>query len=114
MLTYSSILCTTYNSPLAMSITGNVKDVASTVLGAFLFPGFEATAKNVGGLTLSFVGAATYSYINLKKGMRASAAAAAAAKLPADAAPHSESETSVLVSAAPTDARAESNIRGRS
>lgn len=28
MLTYSSMLCTTYNSPLATSVTGNVKDLA--------------------------------------------------------------------------------------
>lgn len=28
LLTYSSMLCTTYNSPLATSVTGNVKDLA--------------------------------------------------------------------------------------
>ena len=92
VLTYSSILCTTYNSPLAMSITGNIKDVASTVLGALLFPGFEPTVKNVGGLALTFAGAGAYSWINLKKGQKQAAAAAAeaapaggavAAKLPA-------------------------------
>lgn len=76
LLTYSSILCTTYNSPLAMSITGNAKDIASTLLGAILFPGFEATAKTMGGLILSFAGAGFYSYINLHKGIKASAAVA--------------------------------------
>ena len=75
ILTYSSILCTTYNSPLAMSVTGNIKDVASTVLGAILFPGFQATSKSVGGLALTFVGAGAYSYINLKKGQSAKPAA---------------------------------------
>jgi len=74
LLTYSSILCTTYNSPLAMSITGNIKDLASTVLGAILFKGFVATTKSVGGLTLTFIGAAIYSYYNLKKGQAKAAA----------------------------------------
>jgi solute carrier family 35 protein len=74
LLTYSSILCTTYNSPLAMSITGNVKDVASTSLGAILFPGFLATPKTLGGLALSFAGAGFYSYINLQKGLKSAAA----------------------------------------
>jgi hypothetical protein len=67
LLTYSSILCTTFNSPLAMSVTGNVKDVASTVLGAVLFPGFTATAKNVGGLGLTFVGAGYYTFIKFNE-----------------------------------------------
>jgi solute carrier family 35 protein len=93
LLTYSSILCTTYNSPLAMSITGNVKDLASTMLGAVLFPGFEATAKNVGGLAITFVGAGLYSYINLQKGMRAAAGAAAAAS----AAAHADEPKAVAV-----------------
>jgi hypothetical protein len=80
-LTYSSILCTTYNSPLAMSITGNIKDLASTILGALLFKGFTATVKSVGGLALTFVGAGIYSYINLKKGQaKASSAAGEADK----------------------------------
>lgn len=67
LLTYSSILCTTYNSPLALSITGNLKDVATTVLGAALFPGFIPGFKNVGGILLTFVGGGLYSYLNLRK-----------------------------------------------
>jgi hypothetical protein len=67
LLTYSSMLSTTYNSPLATSITGNVKDVATTLLGAALFPGFVATVKSVLGLLASFAGAGLYSYINLKR-----------------------------------------------
>lgn len=68
ILTYSSILCTTYNSPLALSVSGNLKDVATTVLGATLFPGFVPGFKNVGGILLTFVGGGLYSYINLRKG----------------------------------------------
>lgn len=71
LLTYSSMLSTTYNSPLATSITGNCKDVATTILGAIMFPGFVASSKSVGGLMLSFAGAGGYSYINLKRIMSA-------------------------------------------
>jgi hypothetical protein len=77
ILTYSSILCTTHNSPLAMSITGNVKDLATTILGAFLFPGFVATLKNVGGLGLTFLGAGAYTMISFYKGLKGAAAGGA-------------------------------------
>lgn len=70
ILTYSSMLCTTYNSPLATSVTGNIKDIATTIFGAILFPGFSPTVTNVLGLTLSFGGAGAYSVINLKKAMK--------------------------------------------
>ena len=90
LLTYSSILCTTYNSPLAMSITGNIKDLASTVLGAVLFKGFVATTKSVGGLGLTFVGAGIYSYINLKKGQAKAASAGGGGGETAKAAPAAE------------------------
>lgn len=36
LLTFSSTLCTTHNSPLATSITGNVKDVVSARVAALL------------------------------------------------------------------------------
>jgi hypothetical protein len=71
LITYSSILCTTFNSPLATSITGNVKDLGLTVAGALLFPGYKATASSVFGLLVSFVGAGIYSLVSLR---RASAA----------------------------------------
>lgn len=70
ILTYSSMLCTTYNSPLATSVTGNIKDIATTIFGAILFPGFAPTVSNVLGLTLSFGGAGAYSVINLKKALK--------------------------------------------
>jgi len=97
LLTYSSILCTTYNSPLAMSITGNIKDVASTVLGAVLFAGFEPTTKSVGGLALTFVGAGAYSYINLKKGQAAKPASEGATATPAPSSITKEVEEGALI-----------------
>lgn len=81
LLTYSSMLSTTYNSPLATSITGNAKDVLTTAIGWAVFSGFLATAKSVGGILLSFFGAFMYSYVNLQraKAREASAKADAAA-----------------------------------
>lgn len=70
ILTYSSMLCTTYNSPLATSVTGNIKDIATTIFGAILFPGFQPTVTNILGLSLSFGGAGAYSVINLNKAMK--------------------------------------------
>ncbi len=36
-LNYSSTVCTQYNSPLTTSVTGQVKNVVTTVLGMILF-----------------------------------------------------------------------------
>jgi hypothetical protein len=33
LMTYSTVLCNSYNSPLATSITGNTKDIVSTLIG---------------------------------------------------------------------------------
>ena len=74
LLTYSSVLSTTYNSPLATSVTGNAKDIATTLIGYALFAGFVPTVMSVGGILLSFVGAFVYSYVSIAKQLRASAA----------------------------------------
>jgi hypothetical protein len=82
LITYSSILCTTYNSPLATSITGNVKDLGLTVVGAVIFPGFVATTNTVAGLLISFIGAGLYSWVSLKKALAPAAGAPATADAP--------------------------------
>jgi hypothetical protein len=73
-VSYAAMLCSTYNSPLAMSITGNVKDLATTSVGWALFGDFVATTKSLGGLALSFVGAGLYSYVSLQKALAGKAA----------------------------------------
>lgn len=73
VLTYSSVLSTTYNSPLATSVTGNAKDIATTAIGWLAFSGFKATFKSVGGILISFAGAFLYSYVGLRKQMAANA-----------------------------------------
>ena len=78
LLTYSSILSTTYLSPLATCITGNAKDVATTAIGWIAFAGFKPTRNAVAGIGLSFLGAFAYSYTNVVIQMRAAAERAAA------------------------------------
>ena len=71
VLTYASILSTTYLSPLATCITGNAKDVATTAIGWVAFAGFSPTPNAVAGIGLSLVGAAAYSYTNVVEQSRA-------------------------------------------
>lgn len=65
VLTFAAMLNTTYNSPIATSITGNVKDIATTFLGWYLFPGFRVSVASVSGIFLSFCGAFWFSYSSL-------------------------------------------------
>ena len=67
LLTYTSVLSTTYNSPLATSITGNAKDIATTAIGWLVFTGFKPTVASIGGILVSFFGAFCYSFVNLSK-----------------------------------------------
>jgi len=70
LMTYSTVLCNSYNSPLATSITGNTKDIVSTLIGWALFGGFTATFWSVSGITVSFIGSGWYSYIKLMEGSK--------------------------------------------
>ena len=36
VMTYSTVLCNSFNSPLATAVTGNVKDLVSTLIGMCL------------------------------------------------------------------------------
>ncbi|OQR98865.1 hypothetical protein ACHHYP_07755 [Achlya hypogyna] len=55
-------LCTARTSPLATSVTGNVKDLASTLAGFRLFADAAADRCHVLGVAVSFVGAYAFSY----------------------------------------------------
>lgn len=66
-MSYIVFLCTTVNSPLATSITGNIKDIASTLVAALLFSDFKATGMNMLGLFVSFAGAAWFSIVKLQQ-----------------------------------------------
>ncbi|KAF0687452.1 Aste57867_20816 [Aphanomyces stellatus] len=56
-------LCTVRTSPLATSVTGNVKDLASTLAGYLLFADVRPTLLNVVGVAVSFLGAYAFSFV---------------------------------------------------
>lgn len=59
---FSVYTCTLRTSALTTSITGNVKDVFSTIGGFLLFPDAQLHAGNLAGIALSFLGAYAFSY----------------------------------------------------
>jgi solute carrier family 35 len=73
-MTYIVLLCATVNSPTATSVTGNIKDIVSTFVGAFLFPGFVPTVASVSGLAMSFLGGGWFTFIKLQEAQSKNAA----------------------------------------
>lgn len=65
VLTYAMFLCTTVNSPVATSVTGNIKDLFSTTLGFVMFHEAKMTINLFWGLLISFTGSYVYSYLKL-------------------------------------------------
>jgi len=62
-LNYLVFLCSIVNSPLATSITGQLKSIIQTVLGLFLFGGVIITTPLSIGLLISTFGGIWYGYI---------------------------------------------------
>jgi len=60
-------MCTSVNSPLATSVTGNIKDCLATLLGYLLFKDVVLQLVNVCGVLISLVGGIVYSYAKLKE-----------------------------------------------
>jgi solute carrier family 35 len=60
---FAIMICTIRNSALATSVTGNVKDLASTTCGFLFFPDVQIRAANIAGVTLSLIGAYSFSYL---------------------------------------------------
>lgn len=60
---FAIMICTLKNSALATSVTGNIKDLMSTLCGFLLFPDVEISPSNVVGVGLSLVGAYSFSYL---------------------------------------------------
>eukprot|EP01016_Furgasonia_blochmanni_P032074 TRINITY_DN3310_c0_g1_i5.p2 TRINITY_DN3310_c0_g1~~TRINITY_DN3310_c0_g1_i5.p2 ORF type:complete len:136 (-),score=24.38 TRINITY_DN3310_c0_g1_i5:275-682(-) len=69
-LNYTTFLCTTYNSPFAVALTHNFKDIFSTTLSIFLLDDLKANKFVVLGLMLSFLGAFTYSLTKVQENSR--------------------------------------------
>jgi len=60
-------MCTSVNSPLATSVTGNIKDCLATLLGYLFFDDVILELVNVLGILTSLTGGMVYSYAKLKE-----------------------------------------------
>lgn len=56
------VLCATKVSPIATSVTGNMKDICSMIIGLLVFSDAQLTGPFAFGLALSTLGAGVYSY----------------------------------------------------
>jgi solute carrier family 35 len=68
--------CTTVNSPLATTVTGQVKDIATTGLGLVLFGDVLLTGRNLAALGVGLLGGLGYATVGYIESNRASAATA--------------------------------------
>uniref|UniRef100_A0A7S1SSC3 Sugar phosphate transporter domain-containing protein n=1 Tax=Tetraselmis chuii TaxID=63592 RepID=A0A7S1SSC3_9CHLO len=66
--------CTTVNSPLATTVTGQLKDLLMTSLGMVLFGDVIYNPVNIMGLCVGLGGGMWYSYIGYRKSVEASSA----------------------------------------
>ena len=58
--------CTTTNSPLATTVTGQLKDFIMTGLGMFLFGDVIFNSVNISGLCIGLAGGLWYSYVGYR------------------------------------------------
>ncbi|GAM27583.1 hypothetical protein SAMD00019534_107590 [Acytostelium subglobosum LB1] len=63
LLNYFIFLCSTYNSPLTTSITGQIKSILQTILGLFMFGDVVLSAILIYGLVISTLASFWYTFI---------------------------------------------------
>ena len=63
LLNYSIFLCTNINSALATSVTGQIKNIATTAVGYFTFGDVTYNLVNVLGLVVGVVASTWYSWL---------------------------------------------------
>jgi len=63
LLNYFIFLCSTINSPLTTSITGQLKNILTTIFGLFLFHDVTITTLLMSGLLVSTIASIWYAYI---------------------------------------------------
>ena len=76
LLNWFIFLCSTINSPLTTSVTGQIKSIVTTVLGLFMFGDVELTTLLTIGLILSSVASIWYAKIKHDQKLAADAAKA--------------------------------------
>ncbi|KAL3162906.1 hypothetical protein ABBQ32_009349 [Trebouxia sp. C0010 RCD-2024] len=62
--------CTTINSPLATTITGQMKDIVTTGLGMILFGDVQFSSKNLFGISVGLLGGMLYSFFGYMERQR--------------------------------------------
>lgn len=67
LLNYSIFLCTNINSALATSVTGQIKNIATTLVGYFSFGDVTYNILNVFGLILGVIGSTLYSWLKYEE-----------------------------------------------
>ncbi len=70
LLNIAIFLCTKINSPLATTVTGQVKDLFTVTAGLFVFGDVQLSAPNLAGLALSLFGSLLYSLVKLRANLR--------------------------------------------
>jgi len=63
--------CTTVNSPLATTVTGQIKDIATTGLGLFLFGDVVLSGRNLAALGVGLSGGVCYAAVGYAESARA-------------------------------------------
>lgn len=67
LLNYFIFLCSTVNSPLTTSITGQIKSILQTIIGLFMFGDVFITPLLVFGLSVSTIASFWYSHIKYQQ-----------------------------------------------
>lgn len=67
LLNYTIFLCSTYNSPLVTSVTGQIKAVVQTIGGLFLFGAVPLTTSLMIGLLLGTIASFWYTEIKYQQ-----------------------------------------------
>lgn len=73
VLNVAIFLCTRFNSPLATTVTGQMKDFVTIGFGLFIFGDVTLNTPNLIGLAISLLGSCVYSVIKLLMATQANA-----------------------------------------